>query len=584
MDSFPFNSQEQKPSFTARVRLAVHAFSATDKVIFFALASIFVISALTLASIVNQYFSVEVPIRGGTLVEGVVGSPYRYINPLIAITDSGRDLTQLIYSGLMRPTAQGTIVPDLAETYTISEDGKVYTVTLKDTVTFHDGVPVTADDIIFTIEKTQDPTIQSPKRANFAGIEVQKIDTKTVQFILPKAYAPFIENLTLGILPKHIWKNVSSEQFAYSQYNERPIGSGPYKFSRVQYDANSGLPQWYELVAFDDYALQVPYISKIIIRFYATETAMLSAFNRGDIDSMYDISPQEVAKISRTAVHVEVADLPRVFGIFFNQNQAPVLANKEVSQALKRALDKESIVDTVLYGYATVIDDPIPPGSLPTTLTRATTTPASIGEARKILTTAGWVPNEEGIMSKKTTDGTQLLQFSISTPDAPELVQTATLVQQMWQELGARVDLKIFETGELNQNVIRPRRYDALLFGEIIGRDLDLYAFWHSSQRTDPGLNITGYVNLKVDKILETARSLSDSAQQISEYQKFETEVRTDIPAIFVYSPQFIYVVSDSINGISLGSVTVPAERFANVSGWYIETDSVWKIFAQNNN
>jgi peptide/nickel transport system substrate-binding protein len=183
-------------------------------------------------------------------------------------------------------------------------------------------------------------------------------------------------------------------------------------------------------------------------------------------------------------------------------------------------------------------------------------------------------------MEKKTKTETQILQFSLATPDAPELVQTAKMVQAMWKEIGADVEVKIFETGELNQNVIRPRRYDALLFGEIIGRDLDVYAFWHSSQRIDPGLNITGYVNLKVDKILETARTLPNLDDQIAQYQKFETEVKADIPAIFLYSPQFMYVLPNKIQGLQLGSVTVSAERFANIYEWYIETDSVWKIFA----
>jgi peptide/nickel transport system substrate-binding protein len=151
----------------------------------------------------------------------------------------------------------------------------------------------------------------------------------------------------------------------------------------------------------------------------------------------------------------------------------------------------------------------------------------------------------------------------------------------MWQKIGADVSVKIFETGELNQSVIRPRKYDALLFGEIIGRDLDLYAFWHSSGRLDPGLNIAGYVNVKADKILENARTITDVQKRLDQYAAFETEVRNDIPAIFLYAPDFIYILPKNVQGVTIGSVTMPSERFSSVSDWYIDTENVWKVFVK---
>ena len=151
----------------------------------------------------------------------------------------------------------------------------------------------------------------------------------------------------------------------------------------------------------------------------------------------------------------------------------------------------------------------------------------------------------------------------------------------MWQKIGADVEVKIFEAGELNQSVIRPRKYDALLFGEIIGRDLDLYAFWHSSGRLDPGLNIAEYVNVKADKILEKARTITNIQDRLNQYAAFETEVRKDIPAIFLYAPDFIYILPKNIQGVVIGSVTVPSERFSGISQWFIDTENVWKIFVK---
>ena len=163
----------------------------------------------------------------------------------------------------------------------------------------------------------------------------------------------------------------------------------------------------------------------------------------------------------------------------------------------------------------------------------------------------------------------------------PELKAAAGIIAEEWRSIGADVDLKIFETGDLNQNVIRPRKYDALFFGEIVGRELDLFAFWHSSQRNDPGLNIALYANITVDKLLEDARTTADYSERLIKYEEFEQEIAEDIPAIFVYSPDFIYIIPKNIKGLELGSVTTPSERFLNIHEWYIETDSVWSFFAK---
>ena len=171
------------------------------------------------------------------------------------------------------------------------------------------------------------------------------------------------------------------------------------------------------------------------------------------------------------------------------------------------------------------------------------------------------------------------LSFSISTGDAPDLKATAEILQKNWQALGADVSVKIFETGDLNQNIIRPRKYDALLFGEVVSRDFDLYPFWHSSERKDPGLNIAQYVNSKTDKILETLRKTTDLGERQNLYREFNTEISADTPAVFLYAPYFVYVAPERVRNISIGSIASPSERFGNVFEWYTETNNVWKIF-----
>lgn len=562
---------------------AIRSFSLSEKTLFVILFITFSLSSLFLLWKVNESFLVEIPADGGTITEGVLGYP-RYINPLLPITDAGRDLTSLIYSGLMKATPGGELVPDLASEYTISEDGMTYTFTIKDKATFHDGVAVTADDVVFTIAKAVDPELKSPKALNWVGIEVKKVDSRTVQFILKKPYAPFLQNTTLGILPKHIWQNTSDEEFSFTNFNIEPIGSGPYRLSNIKRNS-SGLPEFYHLVPFTKYTGKTAHLKDIYVRFYINEKDLINAYQDGTVTSINSISPENASLLKKTGARVESAPLPRVFGVFLNQNISPVLSNKEVRQALNLATDRKTIVEEVLNGYGTPIDGPLPKDSFSgeTGLREPNLShDERIAAAKKILTDAGWALNDKGVMTKKVKKEETFLSFTLSTANTEDLSKAAELLQTQWKEIGADVKVKVYEIGELNQNTIRPRKYDALLFGEVIGRDLDLFAFWHSSQRNDPGLNISMYANSKADKLLETARTESDPEKRRLAVSAFEDEFYNDLPALFLYSPDFIYVVLQELHGFSLADITSASERFLGVNSWYVETDRVWKIFINN--
>lgn len=569
--------------FEKKLSAAVSSFSKKEQIVFLVLGVLLFSSTLSLLWKVNQTMLVKVPSYGGSLVEGVVGTP-RFINPLFAISDADRDVTSLVYSGLLRATENGVLENDLAERLEVSEDGLIYTFTLKDGLTWHDGRAVTADDVVFTIEKAQDPTLRSSKRASWNGVIVEKINDKEVRFILEEPYAPFQENATMGILPKHIWGEIDSEQFAFSKYNVEPIGSGPYKIKKVKTKKDdAGIPKYYDLVPFKKFAMGKPYISELRIRFYSNIDALLKAFEDGEVASINSVPPQIVGGLTSGGYKVEQSPFPRVFGVFFNQNQAEIFTEKSVRRALNTAINKEQIVNNILYGYATALNSPIPPGALgyngEVVDDEFISNEERIEYSRSILEDNGWKFDEdENVMVKKA----DRLEFSVSTSDVPELKEVANSLKEQWEKLGARVEVKIFEEGSLKQNVIRPRKYDSLLFGEVVGRGSDLFAFWHSSQRLDPGLNIAQYANIATDKLLEDAREITDMSERIKKYNEFEKEVLSDIPAVFLYSPDFIYVLPKKIRGVELGSATTPSERFLNVSNWYIETDNVWKIFVDN--
>ncbi len=571
--------------FVSKLEEAYHAFSPSGRTIFLGFAGVAIVSAGALLFMLNNALLVPVPGRGGTLSEGIVGSP-RFINPILAISDSDHDVTSLVYSGLLRATPTGEYIPDLASTYEVSPDGTVYTFTLRDEATFHDGTPVTAADVAFTVGRVQDPALKSPLRANWEGVAVEESGSRTVRFTLKSAYAPFIENVTLGILPKHLWERVTPEEFPFSELNIEPVGSGPFRIGSIT-RSPSGIPSVYELRDFGNYVLGAPYLSKLTLRFYQNEQTLIAALMSGEVEAASGITPTSLETLGDK--HIERASLNRVFGVFFNQNQSEVLLDIDVRTALGRALDREELVDQVLRGYGTPLEDPVPPSILPATTTLSTTTTPTAEErvqsAKDFLISKGWEMGETGVLTKTTGTGsnatTKTLAFSLSTGNVPELRAAAEYLRSTWGAVGANVEVKIFDQGDLSQNVIRPRKYDALLFGEVIGRELDLYAFWHSSQRNDPGLNIALYTNAKVDDVLEELRTTASIEKREELYSTFRAELKKDIPALFLYSPDFVYSIPNSIQGLDLGFVETPSDRFLSVTQWHRETDYVWPIFAR---
>ncbi|MBU4536575.1 hypothetical protein KJ603_00870 [Patescibacteria group bacterium] len=298
-----------------KLPIIINSFSTTEKVIFYGFVIIFLLSFIFLYKTINDKFLVEIPMTGGSFNEGVIGSP-RFINPILANSKADKDLSTLIYSGLLKATPDGKLVPDLAKSYEISEDGYVYTFKLKDNLKFHDGVKITTEDIEFTINSTKDDIIKSSKRANWDGVEIKRLNNQEIQFILPQPYSPFLENLTLGILPKHIWEGINSEEFAFSQFNIEPIGSGPYKIKKIRRNS-SGILENYLLTSFDGYALGEPYITELTIKFYNNEETLINAFNKNKVESINSISPDDIEKLNlHKDSEILSTPLPRIFGVY----------------------------------------------------------------------------------------------------------------------------------------------------------------------------------------------------------------------------------------------------------------------------
>ncbi len=550
---------------------------ASDKLFFYVFLLLALCSGAFLLLNLNAAHSVVIPTTGGELREGIVGSP-RFVNPVLAITRADQDMVALIFDGLMTIDTSGELVPNIAESVTISSDALVYNIVLRDDVSFHDGTPLTADDVLFTVELIQNPSLKSPLQGNFDGVVVEKLGEYELNFVLQEPYTPFIENLTVGILPRHLWGDLAIDQIPFSQHNTEPIGSGPYLIDGERRNS-SGLISGYTLKAFSD-SHHRPKIESMVVSFFPNEQLLADALKTGKVDSAIGIAgnPAEILS-ARPDLTLTETPLPRTFGIFFNQNRSPALRRSEVREALASAINRENLIEAALNGRGEAIDSPVPPGFM--TRLEATNTPTSTPRSpADILSTTGWSQNSDGIWSRDIDGQETELTIDIATANLPFLAETARYLETVWTELGARVSVRQFEQSDLTQAIIRTRDYEALLFGTAVGRNLDLYPFWHSSQRNDPGLNVALYANITADAALEDARTSTSTEERNLALEDFLTEFEADQPALFLYVPTMTAIAPEGLIREPVERVTDISERFANVEDWHIRTETVWPVFS----
>lgn len=507
---------------------------------------------------INKKFSVETPAFGGTLTEGIVGNP-RFINPILSQTDVDRNVVSLVYTGLMRYDQSGKLRPALLENYEISPDGVEYTIKLKKGLEWSNGKKLTADDIVFTIQLAKNPIVQSPRRANWEGIEVSKVDDGTVRFRLQKPYYPFLDNLTLGILPKYLWEKVPPSQISFSKLNIQPIGAGPYKIESIEHDALGSIISM-ELSANGNFSLGKPNIKKIILKFYQNEEETVKNLKNGVIDSFGGLSPKFVKDVVGKKQILSI-DLQRIIGIFFNHGKHKTLSAKEVRDALDMAIDKQKLVKEVLGNYGKIIGGPLPPNI-----------------AGDNVNNNFDAETAKSIIDKKAKG----LSLTITTAETPELLEIANFVKKMWENIGVNTEIQSFALTDLEQLVIGPRRYDAFLYGEeVVGQNPDPFAFWHSSQRTHPGYNIALYANSKVDSMLESIQTTQEEEKRTEIYKKIQKEIYKDTPAVFLFSPSYIYAVPKDLKGVNIKTISTGSERFSTIHEWYLKKQYVWKIFSR---
>lgn len=561
----------------------IEAPKASDRFVLRTLFFIVIFSGAWFIYTVNEHYRAETPIRGGVLIEGIVGTP-RFINPTLAITRADQDVTALTYSGLMKLAPTGELVPDAAESVTVSEDGLTYNILMRKDVRFHDGTPLTAHDVAFTISLIQNPDLKSPLKGNWNDVVVEEVNEYELNIILKQQYAPFIENFVVGILPAHLWSNIPIEQVPFSPLNTEPVGSGPFKVAEALRDKN-GIISGYTLAANRD-TIDPPQFDTFALRFYNDEVTLLNDLTQGAIDASAYVSNENISGLVNSGSFTLVTEpLPRIFGIFFNQNKMAALRDPAVREALAVAIDRDALIMTAVKGNGVPKETPLP-GESDTVQSKegsnGSSTVSRVERAQKILSDAGWAKNNLGLLEKQIDGAPTTLSFTIRTSNAPLFNTVSQQIASEWQAIGVEVSTEQFEQTGLVQTVIRPREFEVLLFGLDMSRASDLYPFWHSSQKDDPGLNIAQYTNLSVDTLLETARSEKDASLRTEALGKASEIIKNERPAIFLFQPMMTYVVKHDVVVGDMEDLGKPSDRFSSITTWYTDSDRLWTVFKVN--
>lgn len=573
---------------------------------------------------------------GGEYVEAVVGTP-KLVNPLFAsVNDVDMDISRLVYNGLLRFDGSGQLVGDLAKEYSLSEDKKTYTFVLRDDVFWHvqnekEGkVPFTARDVAFTFDLITQEEVGSPLRLGFQGVDVTVIDDYTVSFTLPEAFPPFLTSLTIGILPEHIWSAVPLEQLRLTQVNLKPIGTGPYQFSRLVKDG-SGYISRYELKRNESYYSGPAYIETIAFQFYGSYTGDLGAIQairQGQVDGIHFVPSKYRDSVERKNTILHAMQLPQYSALFFNQERQPQLKSIKLREALDLALDKKRILQEALGKEGTAINSPLLEGT-PGTQGKKFENHYNVDKANQILdelyervsfdeftdsvrekireqiapqfladavtstdsVAVTTTPElEEAIESelarqvhsaqtffRQDKDG-NILELKMVTAQTEEYSQASKIIAGFWQGVGIKVTVEEVDPKQISRQTLKNRNYDVLLYGVIVGADPDQYPFWHSSQVNHPGLNLSQYKNSELDALLEKARESSDRDEIEQTYNKIEEILIDNVPAVFLYSPVYRYAQNSKLKGVDIGRISHPSDRFSLVTEWYIKTKGDWKF------
>ena len=497
------------------------------------------------------------------------------LNPVLDFYNAAdRDVDHLIFSGMLRIDDRGLPQAGLATSWGISRDGTIYNFSLNPNAVWHDGEPITSDDVIYTIQMmiSDDSPIPSDIREFWKQIEVIRLDDKTVQFKLPEPYAPFLDYLTFGLLPSHLLGDLTMAELIDNPFNLQPVGSGPYRFDHML--TTDGQITGVVLSAFKDYLPRGAFIDQIAIRYYADAPAAYSAYQAGEIagigDVTLDILP-EVLKEEDLSIYTTRLPVMSMILMNLDNDQVKFFQDVNVRKALMQGLNRQGMIDTLQGGQAILADGPILPGTWAyyDGIEHYSYDP---NQAISLLREAGYTIPAAGGETRTSEDGTAL-SIELLFPDDREHVVLANAVKRDWATLGVQVTLTPLAYDQLVSEHLDNRNYQAALVDLNLSQtpDPDPYPFWHQTQISS-GQNYSKWDDRQASEYLEQARITTDLAERTRLYNNFQVRWSQELPALPLFYPVYTYAVSSDVHGVSIGPILEPADRFNHVTNWYLVT------------
>jgi peptide/nickel transport system substrate-binding protein len=540
---------------------------ARDKFIVVALIGLLVVVSGAAVAIDRAETKTVVPTYGGTYVEGVT-SAAEYLNPVLAASAVDNDVVRLVFSGLSRYRSDGSIEGDLAESFSTSDDGRVWTFTIRGDAKWHDGKPVVSDDVVYTVALLQDKAYVGPYSDAFRGVKVERVDQHVVRFVLPDAYGPFAASTTVPLLPSHLLSKVDYATLPRVAFNQRPVGSGPFRV--VEADARQTV-----LARSDSFYRTLPgrsraYLDRLVLRSYPDTSEALTALGRGEIDGVGGLSTGD-AERARGLKNVNLFSFGTndFTALFLNvRPDKPTFRDRTVRQAVATAVDRGRVLQVAADGRGAVADEFVPQSSWAYVrdVTRYT---RSYEDAKALLDNADWKDHDgDGIRDRFGTK----LAFAITTSNEPARVAAALQISEDLTAIGMRVELKAMPFTELIETSARDRSYDALLIGVSVSGDPDPYSFFHSTEVKDPGHNFSGFSTLAIDRSLESARRTTDQTKRRDLYTSVFQAISNEVPVVFLYFSDYLYAQAREVQGLKIAPISDPRERFWNAEDWYVRT------------
>lgn len=528
------------------------------------LTSVLIVSIILQVGIMRSSYQHADALEGGTFAEGVVGD-LKSLNPILAQTGPERAVSKLFFAGLLKYDESGRLINDLAERVTISEGGKRYTVTLKPNLKWQNGAELTTKDVVFTFETIKNPDVRSPMQPVWSNVVISQPQKGVVQFDLAEPYAPFAHSLTTGIIPATSFEDKTAD-IRTSSFDKQPITNGPFAFRNMQVIDETAGRFTVHGIANPHYNAGKVKLNRFQLHVYPGQDELRRAFLSGEINAAADFSTQDVKQL-KSAKNIEVKEglLNNVVLAIFNTT-GPMLQDVNLRKALVVGTDRSAIIKDALSGYGRKLDSPMPTALLQKN-SPSSQAAYDFKSADEQLTKLGWVKGTDGT---RTKDG-QPLKLSVAalnTGDYPKVLEKLT---EQWSRLGVQSETVLVNPEDALQNLLAPRAYDALVYELPISSDPDVYAYWHSSQADERGLNLANLRSGKIDDTLVSARSRYEPDLRLAKYETFINDWLAEAPGVVLYQSTLHYVSNSNVKTFKDGaSLSEPTDRYQNVRYWSV--------------